>query len=161
MSLPVDVRQSWRRGVRTLLRSWVKATIKPEDAAAHIAAQPRAVCYVLERASQADLGVLDNTCAELHLPRPERRLVSGERRLDRAYFELTRASRMRGPRSRARAPRYLGQLVASAAADAAFDVDLVPVAIFWGARPASRTASGGCCSPRTGCWSDPSGGSST
>ena len=38
-------------------------------------------------------------------------------------------------RNAARAPRYLVQLVAAAAAHPQFDVDLVPVAIFWGRAP--------------------------
>jgi glycerol-3-phosphate O-acyltransferase len=118
------VGQAWHRSLGKLLGLWVQVTIKPDDAAAEIAACPRPVCYVLERESQTDLAVLNNACARLRLPSPERRWAVGPRRLDRAYFELIR-----------RSPRFLEQLVAAAAANPDFDVDLVPVAIFWGRAP--------------------------
>lgn len=139
---PVDgLTRAWRWSVRKILGLWVKVTIRPDDAAVGFAARARPVCYVLEHDSQTDLAVLNNACAELQLPRPERRLAATDRRLDKAYFELTDAgrfwsarSRLRAPRMRAprmRAPRYLVQLVAAADADPNFDIDLVPVAIFW------------------------------
>jgi glycerol-3-phosphate O-acyltransferase len=56
--------------VRKLIGRWVRVTIKPDDAAAMLAARPRPVCYVLERESQTDLAVLGMVCAELGLPTP-------------------------------------------------------------------------------------------
>jgi glycerol-3-phosphate O-acyltransferase len=126
---------AWRFSVRKFLGLWVRATIKPEDAVAMIAASPRPVCYVLERESHSDFAVLSNVCAKNNLPRPERRLMMGEKRADRAYFELMRRPRYFDTRNAARAPRYLTQLVAAAAAHPEMDVDLVPVAIFWGRAP--------------------------
>jgi glycerol-3-phosphate O-acyltransferase len=75
-------------------------------------------------------------------------------RADRALFRTDCA----GPsffsaRVRARAAALLVQLIAAAAAHPDFDVDLVPVAIFWGARRTRRQSCGACCSPRIGCWS--------
>jgi glycerol-3-phosphate O-acyltransferase len=127
--------RAWHWSVRKILGLWVRITIKPDDAAAAITARPRPVCYVLERESQADLAVLNNACRELRLPRPKRRLSVGGWQADKAYFELIRRARFFGRRSDARAPRYLLQLVAAASAHADFDVDLVPVAIFWGRAP--------------------------
>jgi glycerol-3-phosphate O-acyltransferase len=133
---PIDgLTRAWRWSVRKPLGLWVKVIIKPADAAAAVAARPRPVCYVLERESHTDLAVLDNACDQLRLPAPERRLVAGDRRLDRAYFELTRHTPFWSRRGHLRAPRYLVQLVAAAAADPDFDADLVPVAIFWGRAP--------------------------
>ena len=99
--------------LRKLLRRWVRATIKPEAAAAAIAARRRPVCYVLERESEPDLAVLGLVCASLKLPSP-----------DKACFAMG-----------AHPPRHLVQLVAAAAANPKFDADLVPVAIFWGRAP--------------------------
>jgi glycerol-3-phosphate O-acyltransferase len=130
----VGLGQAWRWSVRKILGLWVRVTIKPEDAIAAIAARPRPVCYVLERESLTDFAVLNNVCAEHNLPRPTRRLMMGGRRADRAYFELTRRSLFSG-RNAARAPRYLVQLIDAAAAHGEFDVELVPVAIFWGRAP--------------------------
>jgi glycerol-3-phosphate O-acyltransferase len=114
---------AWRWAMRKTLGSWVKATIKPDDIAETLAARARPVCYVLENESHADLAVLENACARLRLPRPER------------CFALVRQSPFLGLRSRSRAPRYLVQLVDGAAADSEFDADLVPVSIFWGRAP--------------------------
>ena len=122
---PVDgLGRAWHWSVRKILSLWVRVTIKPDDAAAGIAASLRPVCYVLERESQADLAVLRMVCAKAGLPRP-----------DKAYFELIRPAGLITTRHALRAPRYLVQLVAAATAGPQFDVDLVPVAIFWGRAP--------------------------
>lgn len=131
----VGLSQAWRWSVRKLLGLWVRVTIKPDDAVAAIASRPRPVCYVLERESQTDFAVLSSVCAQHNLPRPARRLIMGEKRADRAYFELQRRPSLFRTRSAARAPRYLVQLIAAAAAYPQFEVDLVPVAIFWGRAP--------------------------
>ena len=115
--------RAWRWSVRKILGLWVRVTIKPDDAAQSLAVRPRPICYVLENESRTDLAVLDNACAELHMPRPDR------------CFALVRQSPFLGRRSRLRAPRYLVQLVDAAAADPGFDADLVPVAIYVGRAP--------------------------
>ena len=98
---------------------------------------PRArgrVCYVLERESHTDLAVLDNACAQLHLPRPERRVAAAIGRAG-AYIELVRRTARFGGRRRSGPRATWLQLVEAAAANPGFDVDLVPVAIFWGRAP--------------------------
>jgi glycerol-3-phosphate O-acyltransferase len=127
--------RAWRWSVRKALSVWVRWTLKPDDAPALIAAGPRPVCYVLERESQTDLAVLSIVCAAAGLPRPERRLLIGERRAASAHFELLRPAGLFGTRPAVRAPRYLKQLIHGAVANPQFDVDLVPVAIFWGRAP--------------------------
>jgi glycerol-3-phosphate O-acyltransferase len=131
----VGLGQAWRWSVRKVLGLWVRVTIKPDDAVAAIGARPRPVCYVLERESQTDFAVLNSVCAQHNLPRPARRLMMGARRAERAYFEMMRRPSLFSTRNAARAPRYLEQLVAAAAAHPQFDVALVPVAIFWGRAP--------------------------
>ena len=110
--------------MRKVLGLWVRASIKPDDAPAAIAARSRPVCYVLERESQTDLAVLSLVCARAHLPSPEG-----------AHFELARRAGLFPSRNAARAPRYLAELVAAAADQPQYDVDLVPVSIFWGRAP--------------------------
>jgi glycerol-3-phosphate O-acyltransferase len=133
---PLDgLGQAWHWSIRKILKRWVRVTIKPDDAAAAVAARPHPVCYVLERDSQTDLAVLSNACRQLRLPSPERRLSVGGRRAEKAYFELSKRASFFSARAVARAPRYLEQLVAAAAAHPEFEVDLVPVAIFWGRAP--------------------------
>jgi len=129
------VANAWRWTVRKLLGLWVRMTIKPDDAAAQIAARPRPVCYVLERESQTDFAVLNMVCSRLRLPRPDRRLLIGKRRADSASFALIRPAGLFTTRQASSAPRYLQQLIGAAAADPACDIDLLPVAIFWGRAP--------------------------
>ena len=134
--VPFDgLSQAWRWSVRKILRRLVRPTVKPDDAATAIAARPRPVCYVLETESQTDLAVLGNVCRQLRLPSPERRLALGGRRAEKAYFDLTGRMGFFKRRLPMRAPRYLEQLLGAAAAHDDFDVDLVPVAIFWGRAP--------------------------
>jgi glycerol-3-phosphate O-acyltransferase len=115
--------RAWRWSVRKILGLWVKVTVRPEDIAASIAARGRPLCYVLENESHTDLAVLDNACAALNLPRPDR------------CFALARQRPFLGRRSRLRAPRYLVQLTDAAAVDPGFDIDLIPVAIYLGRAP--------------------------
>jgi glycerol-3-phosphate O-acyltransferase len=118
-----------------LIGRWVRVTLKPDDAAATLSASARPVCYVLDHESRADLAVLNSVCAKHNLPRPARRLLIGTHRADRAHFALVGRAGWFGRGNTARAPRYLSQLVAAAATHADFDVDLVPVAVFWGRSP--------------------------
>jgi glycerol-3-phosphate O-acyltransferase len=98
-------------------------TIRPDDIAASMAARERPVCYVLEHESHTDLAVLNNACKELAMAPPER------------CFALVRQRPFESRRGRRRAPRYLVQLAETAAAHREFDIDLVPVAIYWGRAP--------------------------
>jgi glycerol-3-phosphate O-acyltransferase len=133
---PLDgLRQAWRWSVRKALGRWVRVTIKPDDAAAAIAALPQPLCYVLEHESATDLAVLNKACRQLRLPSPERRLSVAPVRTGKAYLELTRSTGFFNTRVTPRAPRYLEQLTAAAAAHPDFDIALVPVAIFWGRAP--------------------------
>jgi glycerol-3-phosphate O-acyltransferase len=129
------VANAWHWIIRKTLSLWVRVSIKPDDAAAEIAARQRPVCYVLERESQTDFAVLSLVCDQFRLPRLGRRLLSGERRADKAYFELIRPAGLFTTRQALSAPRYLLHLISAAVADPALDVDLVPVAIFWGRAP--------------------------
>ena len=115
--------RAWRWAARKVLGRWLKVTVKPDDIAATLAAHTRPLCYVLENDSHTDLAVLNNACAELGIPSPQR------------CFALVRQTLLPPWRARLRAPRYLVQLVGAASADAGFDMDLVPVAIYLGRAP--------------------------
>ncbi|HMD30164.1 MAG TPA: hypothetical protein VKH13_16470, partial [Steroidobacteraceae bacterium] len=98
----VGLGQAWQFAVRKILSLWVRVTIKPDDAVAAIGARPRPICYVLEHESRSDFAVLSSVCAQQNLPRPERRLMVGERRAERAYFELLRRPSLFRPHNAAR-----------------------------------------------------------
>jgi glycerol-3-phosphate O-acyltransferase len=138
---PVDgLGHAWHWSVRKVLGLWVRVIVKPDDAAADIVALPRPVCYVLENESQTDLAVLNNACAQLRLASPERRLVVGDHRVERAYFELMRRANFFSNRTLLRTPRYLEHLVATATLHPDFDLYFVPVAIFWGRAPQKESS---------------------
>jgi glycerol-3-phosphate O-acyltransferase len=115
--------RAWRFAVRKTLGLWVKTTIKPDEIAASIAARGRLLCYVLENESRTDFAVLDNACAALGIPKPEQ------------CFALVRQGVFLGARRRRHAPRRLVQLAEIAARERSFDIDLIPVAIYFGRAP--------------------------
>ena len=134
---PLDgLSRAWRWAVRKTLRQWVRVTIKPDDAAATIAARPHPVCYVLEHESQTDLAVLTDACRQLRhaVARAalERRRPARGDGLISSCAAAPAGSAAANPRARLeiwsswwrRLPRIPN-----------FDVDLVPVAIFWGRAP--------------------------
>jgi glycerol-3-phosphate O-acyltransferase len=125
---------------RKVLGFWVKFSIKPEDAAALFAGRTQPACYVLMSESLADLAVLNDACGRARLPRPTRRLLIAGQRALRAHFALERGVGWFGMRSDRRPPRELTVLLAAALRDPAFDLDLVPVSVFWG-RAAPKEAS--------------------
>ena len=140
MRSPWGLGRAWQWLVRKILVAWVKVAVKPDSAAAALAAADRPVCYVLERDAQSDLAVLGRVCGRLNLPRPSRRLLVGGIRTEQAHFELERRVGLLRGRVDRRPPRTLVHLMSAVAADPAFDVDLVPVAVFWG-RAAAKESS--------------------
>jgi glycerol-3-phosphate O-acyltransferase len=129
---PWGLGRAWQWLVRKSLVAWVKVAVKPDAAATGLAAADRPVCYVLERDGQSDLAVLGLVCGRRNLPRPSRRLLVGGIRTDHAHFELERRVGLLRSRVDKRPPRTLVHLMSAVAKDPEFDVDLVPVAVFWG-----------------------------
>src|SRR5690606_14658827 len=109
--------------------------VRPEDIAARLTAQPAPVCYLLERASSTDLAVLQNVCARGGLPRPGARLGSGELRRFRSWFYLSRPLNFWSARVDRRPPAVLREMLEVLQRNPAFDVDLVPTAVYWGRAP--------------------------
>jgi glycerol-3-phosphate O-acyltransferase len=120
--------------LRRVLAIWVRFKVLPEHAAEQLRARPRPLCYVLEQRSAADLAVLQQACAQLHIPRPGRRLGGGTREL-RSYFWLTQSRGFIARRIDRRPPRQLAQMIAALRADPQVDFDLVPAAVYWGRAP--------------------------
>ena len=114
----------------------VRCKILPEDAAARLRERARPVCYVLERRSIVDLAVLQNVCERMRLPRPRRRLRLQRRRGElRAHFYLTRQRGFWNERLDRRPPPQIEQMLRALEADPQADIDLVPVAVYWGRAP--------------------------
>ena len=117
--------------VRRFVSLWVRPVVLPNDVRERFA-RGRAVVYVLEKRSVVDAAVLEYVCRERGLPPPLAPLGSGAL----LPASVTFLERRRGVwRIDRRLPDSLRQLTGIAAADIAFDADLVPVSLFWGRAP--------------------------
>ncbi len=117
-----------------VLTLWVRYRILPEDIPARLQGRAAAVCYVLERRSVTDLAVLQRACVRLKLPRPRKRLL-GESSDLRSYFYLSRPRGFWDERLDRRPPPQLEQMLAALDADPSLEIELVPVAVYWGRAP--------------------------
>ena len=100
--------------LRRVLALWVRAALRPEDAAARLAGRSVPVCYVLERRSPSDLAVLQNACMRERLPRPGRRLLARQLRNMRSSFALTQSVGLWRTRLDRRPPELLLALIDAA-----------------------------------------------
>ncbi len=117
-----------------VLALWVRCKILPEDVEARLRGRAHPVCYVLERRSAVDLTVLQNVCERMRLPPPRRRLL-GRRGELRSHFYLTRLRGFWNERLDRRPPPQIEQMLRVLDADPEADIDLVPVAVYWGRAP--------------------------
>ena len=120
--------------LRRLLALWVRFKVRPDDADSHVRDRDKPVCYVLERHSVTDLAVLQNACVKLKLPRPQKRLLPLAKDL-RSFFYLSRPRGFWDERIDRRPPPQLQEMIAALARDPRIDVELVPVAVYWGRAP--------------------------
>ena len=118
-----------------VLALWVRATLRPEDAATRIAAKGAPVCYVLEQRSRVDLAVLQSVCVRERLPRPGRRLVTLGLRSQRSSFTLTRTVGFWRSRLDRRTPEQLLLMIDALRAEPGLEINLVPAAVYWGRAP--------------------------
>lgn len=118
----------------------VRYRVAPEDVKVRLNLDPaRPVCFVLPQRSWSDLFVLDRICKEQGLPRPHR-TGSDLPTLARPgflYLSVLLQSRLE---SRRRRGADISALVQRAVTDTTFDVQLVPVSIFWGRGPDKETS---------------------
>jgi glycerol-3-phosphate O-acyltransferase len=128
----MDRARSWL--LRRVLALWVRYKVRPDEAVAHLRDRDKPVCYVLENSSVTDLAVLQDACVKLKLPRPQKRLLHGLKDL-RSFFYLSRPRGFWDERLDRRTPPQLQQMIAAVAADPQLDVELVPVAMYWGRAP--------------------------
>jgi glycerol-3-phosphate O-acyltransferase len=119
---------------RRLLALWVRYQVRPEDIVERLRARTNPVCYVLEAKSFTDLAVLQSACVRLKLVRPRKRLLAQGREL-RSFFYLSRPRGFWDERQDRRPPAYLVRMIEILKAHPELDIDLVPVAVYWGRTP--------------------------
>jgi len=121
---------------------WLVAyRVAPEQVVARLNLDPhRPVCFVLPERSWSDLFVLDRVCHDLGLPRPHRtgNDLPTLARPGFLYLSVLLESRLESRRGRRASD--IDVLLQRAAANPVFDVQLVPVSIFWGREPDKETS---------------------
>ncbi len=120
--------------VRRLLALWVRFKVRPDDAVTRLHERDNPICYVLERRSVTDLAVLQDACVRVRLARPGKRLVRESAEL-RSFFYLSRPRGVWDERLDRRPPPQLKEMIDVLRAHPQVDIDLVPVAVFWGRAP--------------------------
>lgn len=117
------------------LNAAIRYRVMPETTRDKLALDPdRPVVYVLGTRSWGDLFILDRICRDQGLPVP-RRTGTSFPALDRPgvlYLPALLETRIR--------QTELSGVVESAAADPAFDVQVVPVSVYWGRNPGQETS---------------------
>jgi glycerol-3-phosphate O-acyltransferase len=108
---------------------------QPEDIGERLADRTSPVCYVLETESDTEFAVLRKTCTDAHLPRPSRRLPGAALRQVRASVALQKRVGFLRTRADRRIPSQLLQIMQAVHDDAALEIRLVPVAVYWGRAP--------------------------
>ncbi|GAB3671921.1 glycerol-3-phosphate 1-O-acyltransferase PlsB [Salinisphaera aquimarina] len=118
--------------LRWPLRAWINTHASPSDLDEIALATDKPVCYVLPVGSVMDWLALEVTCAEHGLPRP---YLAGN-----AMPRLNRAVVLALPVGRSRARSELHRIVSRGLHDKSFDVQMVPVSVFWGRNPVKETS---------------------
>jgi glycerol-3-phosphate O-acyltransferase len=121
--------------LRGLMRPFVRPAVVPEDALARLHGRARPLLYVLEERSVSDLLALEIACMKSGLRRPGKRLKLRGLDLPHSAVALERRSGVLRKRADRRTPRELGRAVAAAGDDPALELDIVPVAVYWGRAP--------------------------
>jgi glycerol-3-phosphate O-acyltransferase len=119
----------------------VRYRVAPEDAVSRLNLDPhRPVCFVLPERSWSDLFVLDRVCADVGLPRPHRtgNDLPTLARPGFLYLSVLLESRLESQRG-GRATD-IDVLLQRAVANPVYDVQLIPVSIFWGREPDKETS---------------------
>ena len=118
--------------LRWPLRAWINTHASPSDLSEIALARDKPVCYVLPVASVMDWLALEAVCAEQGLPRP---YLAGN-----SMPSMQRSVVVALPVGRSGERSDLHRIVARGLHDHNYDVQLVPVSVFWGRNPVKETS---------------------
>lgn len=118
--------------LRWPLRAWVNARVSPSDTSELVLDAHKPVCYVLASRSLSDALTLEAVCQRHGLPRPHL--------LGRRLPEQRRAVVVTPAAGRGRVNRDLLRLVSRVFDEPDYDVQIVPVSVFWGRNPDRETS---------------------
>src|ERR1700741_875655 len=122
------------------MRVFVRASVAPEDALQRLRGRARPLLYVLEERSLSDQLALDQSCMDAGLRRPGKKLAVRGFALPRSLVALERRSGVLRRRADRRTPPEFTRAIATAAADPTLELDIVPVAVYWGRAPQRERA---------------------
>jgi glycerol-3-phosphate O-acyltransferase len=114
--------------------TWARPTVQPDDPAELLARCNGPVCYVLESGGLADTLALERVCDRYGLPSPSDRLHFANVR-EPALIVLRRMRGFLLRRRSSTSSMRLKRLVEATIAAGGQDLQLVPVAIYWGRSP--------------------------
>jgi glycerol-3-phosphate O-acyltransferase len=120
---------------RGVMRVFVRPAVVPEDALQRLHGRARPLLYVLEERSTSDLLALEIACMDGGLRRPGKRLKVRDLDLPHSAAALERRAGVLRRRADRRMPPEIARAVAAAGSDEALELDVVPVAVYWGRAP--------------------------
>ncbi len=126
--------------LRGVMRVFVRATVVPEDALQRLRGRARPLLYVLEERSISDLLALELACINGGLRRPGKRLKLRNLDLPQSAVALERRAGVLRRRANRRTPPELARAVAASGTDESLELDIVPVAVYWGRAPQRERA---------------------
>ncbi|HEY5559845.1 MAG TPA: glycerol-3-phosphate 1-O-acyltransferase PlsB [Steroidobacteraceae bacterium] len=121
--------------LRGIMRVFVRAAVVPEDALQRLRGRARPLLYVLEERSISDLAALELACMKGGLRRPGKRLKLRGLDLPHSAVALERRAGVLRRRADRRTPPELARAVSALGEDEALELDIVPVAVYWGRAP--------------------------
>ncbi|MCX4025478.1 glycerol-3-phosphate 1-O-acyltransferase PlsB [Endozoicomonas sp. SM1973] len=120
--------------LRKLISFWVKVEVH-NGSAEQLKLPPNTpVCYVFRNSSLSDFLLVEQECIRAQLPKPSE-LLPNLTAEQPAHFFLTQLKGVLFKREDASLPEQLKQLIYQVQNNAALDVLLVPVSVFWGRSP--------------------------
>jgi glycerol-3-phosphate O-acyltransferase len=125
--------------VRWFIDWWTRPRVLPDDASERYGRSGRPICYVMETYGVADLMVLQQVCEKGGLPSamdPASALLTrsvGDH--DGAWLFLERRRGFWGDRIDRRIPGVLSDIVQRCGDDPHYEIEFVPVNVFWGRAP--------------------------
>lgn len=144
MATSAGARLQWFGWLRAILASWVSAKVSPpSDVFGELGIRRDVpICYVLRSNSIFDFLMLDIYCAKLGLPRPlaSKEDLGGNKDAASVFLSHVGILRTYGAyRNQPPSPFY--KMLGRVSEEPAFDVQMVPVSVFWGRDPGSSEKS--------------------
>lgn len=118
-----------------LLSPFLRVKCVPEQVEEALGPSQVPICFVMEKASLADLIVLDRMCRSQGLQRPRDAMKMRGFQQSRSVCYVRRDRALFGRREHGKPSRMMGEMLNALGKDPALDIRVVPVSVFWGRAP--------------------------